>query len=204
MTRLLAALLGVMAVGCVKTHSVDLVPAGDGPLVGVYKAAIDDGSGVIRRARLSLWAERPDRLHAELIGPVGGVSHVLDAGGGRVCVVEVATSTAYAGEDSTAAIEALTGVRTSVADAVAAFLEGVPPPGLTLTRDGPAGGALPVAIRIADGSRSLALTRVRFERGTGDPHAVGTGTPPGGLAVRPIESLRPRSGVEPERSGGIR
>ena len=196
MKRVLLGLLGLAAAACAGAHRDDGMPAGVGPLVVVYKAAIDDGRGVVRRARLSLWAERPDRLHAELIAPVGGVAFILDAGGGNACIVDVAAATSYVGEDGPGAIEALVGVRVSVADAVEALLHGASPQGLVVTRAGGADGALPETIRIADGARSLVLDRLRFERGNTDPRALGTGIPPKRLPVRPIESLA--------RSGGDR
>lgn len=194
MTRSVLVVLGLLAAGCAPTHRTARVPPGDGPLVAVYKAAIDDGSGVVRRARLSLWAERPDRLHAELMGPMGGVNFVLDSGGGQTCVVDVAAATAYAGPDGVGAIGALVGVRVSVADAVAALLSGVVPPGLHVARDDSAQGELPATIRIADESRSIALERLRFERGTGDARALGTGVPPPKLTVRPLEGVVPAPG----------
>ena len=203
MKRALIGLLGLAAVNCARVHRHDGVPAGVGPLVAVYKAAIDDGSDVVRRARISVWVEPPDRLHAELLAPVGGVVFILDAGGGNACVVDVAAATAYVGEDGPGAIEALVGVRVSVADAVAALLHGYSPPGLAVTRDGGADGALPEKIRIADGARSIVLARLRFERGKTDPRALGTGVPPKQLRVRPIESLAGRAS-ESGRSGGAR
>ena len=185
----LAGLLGLATIACATLHRDDGVPAGAGPLVGVYRAAIDDGHRTARGARLSVWAERPDRLHAELFGPVGGVTFILDAGGGNVCVVDTAAATAYAGEDGPGAIEALVGVRVSIADAVAALLEGASPRGLAVTRVGRSDGALPEKLRIVDGARSLVLARIRYERGTADPRALGTGVPPKQLPVRPIEEL---------------
>jgi hypothetical protein len=201
---LLVGILGLAAVACSRTYRDDRVPTGVGPLIVVYKAVIDDGRGSVRGAKLSVWAERPDRLHAELIAPVGGVTFILDAGGGHTCIVDVAAAAAYVGEDGPGAIEALAGVRLSVADAVAALLDGVAPQGLTVTRVGAADGALPEKLRIADGARGLDLDRVRFERGRTDPRALGTGVPPGKLIVRPMESLAPESVLEPERARGDR
>lgn len=169
---------------------MDRVPPGDGPLVGVYKATIDDGAKV-RHAKLSLWADPPDRLHAELYGPVGGVIVVLDAGPGKVCVVDVNAATAYTGDDGAAAIEALVGVRVGTAEAVAALLAGTSPPGWTVEREGPAGSTLPDRLRIAQGARSVALSRQRFERGSADSRALGTGEPPPRMAVEPLSALAP-------------
>lgn len=190
MKRLLIGLVGLTALACSPLlHRESYVPAGTGPLIAVYKTAIDDGHGPVRGAKLSVWAERPDRLHAELTAPVGGVTFILDAGGGEVCVVDVAEATAYVGEDDPRALLALTGVRVSVADAVAALLYGASPAGLSVVRVGTAEGSLPDTIRISDGNRSLALDRIRFERGRSAPGALGTGAPPGKLTVRPLASL---------------
>jgi hypothetical protein len=192
--RLRIGLLGLAAVACAPAHRVDDVPAGIGPLVAVYKAALHDGSGTVRGAKLSLWAERPDRLHGELIAPVGGVTFILDAGGGHAYIVDVAAATAYVGDDGPAAIEALVGLRVSVEEAVSALLGGVSPRGLTVTRVGGADGELPREIQIVDGPRSISLARVRFERGRAESSTLGTGVPPAQLRVRPIENL---AGAEP-------
>ena len=92
--RGLLGMLGLATVACATVHRDDGVPAGAGPLVGVYRVAIDDGHGAARGAKLSLWAERPDRLHVELIAPVGGVTLILDAGGGNACIVDTGAATA--------------------------------------------------------------------------------------------------------------
>lgn len=195
MKRLLLGLLGLVAVACARDHRGDAVPKGSGPLVVVYRVELGDGREVSRGGRLSVWAERPDRLHAELIAPVGGVTFSLDAGGGSVCIVDVAAGTAYVGPDGPRAIEALIGVRASVADAVAALLSGVSPKDLAVTRTGGADGALPDKLRLADGARYIALARVRVARLGTDPGALGTGVPPAHLPVRPLASLA-RAGGE--------
>jgi hypothetical protein len=191
--RLLIAIAGLAVLACSRTHSDDRVPAGAGPLIAVYKASIDDGHRPVRGAKLAVWAERTNRLHGELIAPVGGVTFTLDAGGGKVCIVDVAAATAYVGDDGPGAIEALAGVRLSVAEAVAALFDGVAPSGLSVTRSGGALGSLPQKLRIADGARSLVLDRIRFERGRSDPRALGTGVPPGNLTVLSIDRLSPEA-----------
>jgi hypothetical protein len=201
--RGLLGLLGLATVACATSQHEAGVPAGAGPLVGVYRAAIDDRTGAARRLKLSLWAERPDRLHVEILGPVGGVTLILDAGGGNTCVVDTGAATAYVGTDGPDAIEALIGVRVSVAEVVAALLDGAPPRGLAVTRDGAVDGSLPAKIRIVDGARSIELARIRFERGTTDPRSLGTGTPPGSIPVHPLEDLGRAGAPEAGRSGGV-
>jgi hypothetical protein len=200
--RGLVGLFGLATVACATSHRHDDVPAGAGPLVGVYRAAIDDGTGAARRAKLSIWAARPDRLHVEIIAPVGGVTLILDAGGGTACVVDTGAATAYVGMDGPDAIEALVGVRVSVAEVVAALLDGAPPRGLAVTREGAVDGSLPAKIRIVDGARSIELARIRYERGTTDPRSLGTGTPPARVPVLPLEELGRQSAPEAGRSGG--
>jgi hypothetical protein len=198
--RTLAALTIVAAASCVGSGGPRGVPTGDGPLVGVYRASIDDGSGTVRHAKLWLWAERPDRLHAELVAAVGGVRFVLDAGGGKACVVDVSDATAYFGAAGPAAVEALVGVRVSIGDAVEALLTGSPPAGVRVDRRGGAVGELPESFVIAEGSRVLELKRIRFERGSAAGDGLGTGRPPAGMSVRPIHELP--AAAEPARAGG--
>jgi hypothetical protein len=177
-----------VVVACAPAHP-DGVPSGPGALVVVYKAELGAGGAVQGRAKLSVWAAQPDRLHAEILTPVGGVAFLLDAGGGRVCIVDVDAGIAYAGEDGPGAIESLIGVRVSVSAAVAALLHGTAPPALSVVRDGAEDGALPASFRITDGERFLSLSRVRVERGNADTRSLGTGTPASGLPLRPIERL---------------
>jgi len=202
--RLLLGLCGLAAIACVSTRRDGGVPAGSGPLIVVYKTAIDEGQGARRGAKLALWAERPDRLHAELTAPIGGVSYILDAGGGNVCVVDVSAATAYVGEDGPGAIAALTGVRVSVAEVVAALLDGVSPSGVAVTRVGGVDGTLPDKLRIEDGARSLAIERVRVERGRTDPGALGTGLPPDKLRLRPLMNLAADATRDSAPAGGER
>ena len=202
MKRLLLGMCGLAAFACVQPRADDGVPAGSGPLIVVYKAAIDEGRGARRGAKIALWAARPDRLHAELTPPVGGVTFILDAGGGNVSIVDVAEGTAYVGKDGPGAIGAFTGVRVSVADVVAALFDGVAPLGIAVSRVGEAEGALPETFRIEDGARSLAIERLRVERGRADRRALGTGVPPNGMRIRPLADLLEVVAPGPARDGG--
>jgi hypothetical protein len=188
-TRALVAVLCAFAIACAPLHREPVVPAGDGPLVAIYKAVFDDGGGRLRTARLSIWAERPDRIHAELYGPLGGVAFSIDAGSGQACLVDVAKATAYVGDDGGEALESLLGVRVSAGDAVAALLDGRSPEGVTVRRDGSSVGAFPDHLRWSGGDRSLSLSLLRFLRGSAPAGALGTGKPPSRLAVRPMGSL---------------
>jgi len=177
----------ILAAACAPAHRGARGAGDAGTLVGVYRATIED-AGKRRHAKLSLWAMRPDRLHAELLAPVGGVRLVLDAGGDAACIVDVPRATAFAGGSGPEALAPVVGVRVSIAEAVAALLDGTSPPGLTVLREGEP-GLLPATLRIDDGARSVRMERLRLERREGSTAELGTGTPPAGIAVRPLEDL---------------
>lgn len=202
MRRAAAAVICIAVVSCAGPSRVRRVPEGNGPLIGVYRATIDDGSGARRHAKLLLWAEAPDRLHAELLAAVGGVRFVLDAGGDTACVVDVAEATVYTGDSGPAAIDGLVGVRVSIGDVVAALLSGTSPDGVRVERAGGASGELPERLAISQGARALELLRVRFERGSSAGADLGTGRPPAGLRILPMSELPSSSGVPPGAGSG--
>ena len=204
MRRAVAATCLVTALGCVSLHGPKDVPPGDGPLVGLYRAAIADASGTVRHVKLLLWAGPPDRLHAELLSPFGAVRFVLDAGGGAACVVDLAQSIAYSGPAGPQAVEGLVGLPVSIEDAVGALLLGTTPEGLRVERHGGAAGDLPDQFVIADNHRTLELTRVRLDRGGTSSATIGTGRAPPGMTERPLDQLPAASGMAGVGSGAER
>ena len=179
-------LVTIAALAACAPKDTSRIPEGDGPLVATYRAEFSRTGEPSRKARLLLWAEAPDRLHAELIPPVGGSPFTLDAGAGRAVLVDTAERTAYVGEAGPDALASLTGVRVGVADAVAALLSGDAPDGATIEREADVVGALPRLFSIEVGDAKVALTRLRWERGTKGEATLGTGTPPPGWSVRPL------------------
>lgn len=195
MRRALAAAVAAVGVGCAARHGIGTTPAGHGESVATYRAVLQEDERPTRRVRLVLWVARPDRLHAEIVPPIGGVRFTLDAGGGRACVVDAADGVAYAGSDGVDAVDALTGIRITVPEAVAALLDGAAPPGWSAERDGDAPGELPRRLHLASGPRSMTLTLEHVVRSAA-AGPLGTGAPPAGLPVRPLEEL----GRAPRRS----
>jgi len=191
--RAAAALALAAAAACTSPRDAARVPPGDGPIVGLYRAAIEGGDAV-RHAKVLLWAARPDRLHAEILSPVGGVRLILDAGGGRACVIDPAASVAYTGDGGEDAVLRIVGVAVPLDAMVEALLAGTPPSGLRVLREGTPAPALPERFAIEDGARALRLTLVRFQRSATDGDRLGTGEPPPALRVRPLDEL-----PEPER-----
>jgi hypothetical protein len=194
-TRGLLAGILLGAAACGQTHGPHGVPAGEGPLVGVYRADVRDGVAAPRHVKLLLWAEAPDRLHAELLGPVGGVRYTLDAGGGRAYVVDAEERIAFAGASGPEAVRALTGLPVTIEEAVAALLDGAGSSDLRVAaRDGER-GRLPEHLTIESGARVLELRLVRLERGSAAV-ALGRGEPPAGMTTRPLSELA-ETGVAP-------
>jgi len=174
------------AAACGGPHRASRIPEGSGPLVATYRAELVREGEPARRAKLLVWAQAPDRLHAELLPPVGGSPVTLDAGGGRAVLVDVEAGAAYVGDAGPEALAPLTGVSIGVADAVAALLNGTAPEGARVDREGEAPGVLPLRFALTLGGSRIGLTRLRWERTTRDPSTLGTGEPPAGLTVRPL------------------
>jgi hypothetical protein len=184
--RAAIALATIAAAACGAGRNPSRIPEGDGPLVAAYRAEFSREGEAPRRARLLVWAAAPDRLHAELLPPVGGSPVTLDAGGGRAVLVDVAERTAYVGDAGPEAIGSLTGVEIGVAEAVAALLDGEAPAGATVEREAETPGALPARFALQVGDSRIGLTRLRWQRGAGRESDLGTGAPPEGLRVRPL------------------
>ena len=160
-------------------------------LVGSYKGVIDDETGRTRRFRVLLWAELPDRMHAELLPPVGGPEVVVDGGGGRLAVTLVREGTAYVGPASPAAIEAVAGVPVPLEDLVRWIVVAADPvpPDVEVTRSPERGEGLPRLLTIRAGGRTLRIERKRVENGGAIAAGAGTGAAPPGVAERPLEEL---------------
>jgi hypothetical protein len=186
--RLAAAALLLAAASCGASREPGGIPQGDGPLVGFYRATLSQSGHPPRRIKVMLWAESPDRLHVELIAPVGGVRFVLDAGAGRACVVDAEEATAFVGSAGPEAIESLVGFPVSIAGTVEALLTGTAPEGVRVSGRSGETGRLPDRLTLDAGGRSLMLERVRFERGKSRA-SLGRGEPPAGMATRPLEEL---------------
>ncbi len=168
------------------------VAAGDATVsIGTYKGVADGEDGKSRRFRLLLWAELPDRLHAEFLGPVGGPEMIVDGGGGRLAITLVRDRTSYVGPASPRAIEAVTGVAVPLEVLVRWIVSGPAevPAGLEVTRDPPDTPGLPLSLEIHDGDRKVRIERRRLEGSAALAGGTGTGTPPPGVETRPLEEL---------------
>ena len=190
----LALLAG--APGCAARKTVE--QAGEGPDFGVYRATLARPSDE-RHFRLLLFAALPDRLHAEVLPPVGSPSLVLDAGEGRISVLSSRDHVAYVGDAKGDALRKAIGVDTTVGALVRAIVSGeVEDAGVAIERDPPQGPGLPRRLLLHGDAGSLELTLVKIRKSRGDDAGIGRGAPPAGVTTRPLEDL-PELDVEAER-----
>jgi hypothetical protein len=146
--------------------------------------------GDSRAFRVLLFAASPDRLHAEVLGPMGAPHLVVDGGGGRLAVAFPGEGVAYVGEADPEALGRVLGVPLPLEPFVRFLTDGVVPvaEGLTLQRE-PEGGGLPRRIQVAARGASLSLTRRQWRPSPPDPSALGTGVAPAGLELRPLWAM---------------
>jgi hypothetical protein len=165
--------------------------------VALYRGRLIEPDGRRRAFRVLLFAALPDRLRAEVLSPLGTPHLVLDGGGGRVALSFPGEGVAYVGDSSPQVMGQVVGVPVALEDFVRLVLEGEPPPGteVRVDRRPPRGGGLPQRLDLVIGPRSLRFTLHSRRPPPPDPAAVGTGAPPPGAAVLPLEDLE----IEPLR-----
>lgn len=136
-----------------------------------------------------LFVDRPDRIHAEILTPVGSTVWIFDTGGGRLAMTDVRHGEAWVGADDGSMLARWIGVRLSGTAWIAAVLDGTVPEGWTIERQGEAGSSLPRQLVVADGRTRLALDLRRLRPVAGDPALLGRGSPPDGVIVHPLDSF---------------
>lgn len=148
--------------------------APDEVVFGVYRGQVTPPEGRRIPFRAWVWAGAPDRLHVEILPPVGGPAWIVDAGGGLLAVTDVASATCWIGTETPGSMERWLGVATDVPGLVSSLLDD--------------GDALPATVELV-GDR---LGRLRMER-TGFRVAprgsLGTATPPPGVDTRPLAEI---------------
>jgi hypothetical protein len=164
---------------------------------GVYQATYTDPGTAPRHFRLWIYAEAPDRLHAEVLAPVGGPAVIVDAGQGRLAVTVPSERTAWVGEASAESLARIVGFPMGLRDLVGALLGADEPPGggeVRVSRSPARDGGLPRALTLEASGRSLHLDLRRLRKLQGGGAGLGTGSPPGGIAVKPLEALSAEQG----------
>jgi len=136
-----------------------------------------------------LYAASPDRLHGEVLSPLGSPVMSFDGGEGQLAVTLVRDRLTFVGEATPKSLEPLLGVAISLPDLVGALLEGVTPEAAGWTLERPDGSGLPESFTVTSESGTMSLQLKRWHQlKTGGN--LGTGEPPPGMELRPLEELR--------------
>jgi hypothetical protein len=160
------------------------------PAVALYRGQVRTTEGRDRSFRILLHAERPDRLHAELLTPIGTTQLIVDGGGGRLSIAWVRRGVAYVGRASPEAVEAILGVALGLDELVGVLLSGAPvPAGHAVERSPDPVGTLPARLVLRAPDTVVTLELKRSQPLAGEAGKLGRGEPPAGMEVRPIEEL---------------
>jgi hypothetical protein len=166
------------------------VPTG-GAEVGVYKARLEPAEGKPRRFRLLLFAMLPDRIHGEVVSPLGSTVLIFDGGGGQLSVTFVRDRIAFVGPADGAALEAVLGLDLPLEELVRGLLLGeLTDPRHRIVRTSSRDPGLPDALEIS-GERQLLQLRLKKRQPLRSSEAeLGRGEPPPGMERRPLSELR--------------
>lgn len=169
--------LGIVAcAGCAGARRPVDGAGAAGVVVGIYRAELEQADRRPRRFRLMLFAELPDRVHAEVISPVGTTELVLDGGGGRIAVAIVRDKVAFVGAEDPSAIASILGVGIRLEELVRAILLGeTVSGGYELERSPRSGSGLPDALSLRTPDRSLRLELKRRRSVKTDRSSLGVG-----------------------------
>jgi hypothetical protein len=182
-----AVAAGLLLAGCAGGRRVpNTIPAAE--TVGTYRSEYTDGSGEVRRFRLQLFAAAPDRLHVEVVTPVGTTEAIVDGGAGRVALSIPRRRSSWVGDADETAMGSLIGLPLTLSEIVGAILgDEVVRPGCEVHRSPDDPGFLPSELEIAFRGVGLRLRLKRARPIRGDPAVLGTGDPPPGMEVHPLK-----------------
>jgi hypothetical protein len=186
---ILVALL-LLSASCAGRGSIDAMPESNAASMGVYRARVSDGEGQHKKFKLLLFAELPDRLHGEIVSPVGSTVAIFDGGAGTLSVSLLRERLAFVGNSGPEALERVCGLPISLSEMVHGLLgEGVKDRDVLVTRTPANDGLLPAMLEITASGNTLHLELRRVQPVRGPLDALGTGRPPAGLEIRPLEEL---------------
>jgi hypothetical protein len=190
--RAASALLTLLAslAACAPRRPFGSTPLGIPAEFGIYAGKLVQRGEPSRSFRLMLYAQLPDRIHGEILAPLGGPEVVLDGGDGQLSITLVSDGVSYVGPAQAAALTPLLGLPLELGELVRGLLNGdAGAHGYVLRRASGRSGALPEWIEIEAQETRLSL-RLKQTRRLGAPAAgLGTGTAPPGTLVRPLSQF---------------
>ncbi len=193
LATVLLILLGcTLLSSCAARKGPTLVDTASGPRIGVYRGRLVEPEGKNRRFRLLLFVELPDRVHAEVISPLGSTVMIVDGGAGELAVTLSRDGVSYVGEARPEILERILGVRLSLEELVRGFLSGIESPecdDCSVTRSAEEENGLPRTVEFLSHASSLSF-ELKKVRPLGEPtEALGTGRPPEGTEIRALDDL---------------
>jgi hypothetical protein len=170
--------------------------------MGVYRATLEERGGDSRSFRLLLYAAPPDRIHGEILSPVGTTEVIIDGGGGRLAVAVMEHRLAYVGEADAASLQKVLGVALSLESLVGGLLGSASPDGegYRVRREPSVGSGLPRRLILEGERRRVDLRLKRLAPLSASTEALGNGQPPAGMETRPLPLLDEI--VIPDADGG--
>jgi hypothetical protein len=156
--------------------------------VGIYRATLLRPGEDAVRFRAMVFAELPDRLHAEVLGPIGGVVLVIDAGAGRLAVTVPQQRLTFVGEANAGNTNRVVGIPLAPSEMVEALLVGeLARSDVEVRREPARNSALPRKLDVSVSGTTLRLELRTVERASLG-RAAGTGTPPPGAEPLRLDS----------------
>jgi hypothetical protein len=175
---------------CVVRRGVGPGTGPEQPKVGRYKGRVAHGQAKERRFRLLLFAALPDRVHGEVLSPLGGPQLILDGGSGQLAITFVRDGESFVGPARSEVLSRILGVEVELGQLVRALLLGEGSGGgLRVERKGPSAPGLPESLTIETEDATFALELKKLRSLGADPGRLGTGQPPADTSVRPLEDL---------------
>ena len=158
---------------------------------GLYRARIVADGGEERRFRLLLYAVLPDRVHAEVLSPLGAPLLLVDGGEGRLAVTFVREGDAFVGPSSPDALGHVLGLPLGLGELVPVILTGKgTASGWRCERQPEGTPGLPQRLVLeAEGGARLLLELKGLRPLAADPETLGTGQAPAGVRLRPLDEL---------------
>jgi hypothetical protein len=157
--------------------------------VGHYAGRLEREGQPARGFRLMLFVAAPDRIHAEVLAPLGPPELVLDGGAGRLAITLVGEGRSYVGPARPEALSRVLGPAIELTRLVDAVLRGdAGDSGLSVQRSGPP-GSLPESLTLASEDMRLTLKRKRLRALERPAEELGTGRAPSGAATYPLDEF---------------
>jgi hypothetical protein len=181
----------LLSSGCASKRLQPRSARGQGPEVGVYRGRIAEVDGKSRKFRLLLYAELPDRLHGEVLHPLGGTELIVDGNSERLAVSVVRERLAFVGRPDAGLMRQVIGVGVTPDELVRVLLTGqAGSAALRFEREGGRGPALPERFEIEADRRVLRLQLKRIDALRASRSDLAEAAPPVGFEVHPLEELR--------------